>query len=123
MAAESREVEANGLMLGLFPDAEYSAIELPLADGDRILLYTDGILEAMNTAHEEFGKLRLKKLIEMPAKTATQLADTLLQEIRRWSGAADGRAQDDDITLLVLEIDPQTPDVDSVFARPMLPTN
>jgi hypothetical protein len=52
VAIESREIEANGLMLGLFPDAEYSAIEVPLGAGDRVLLYTDGILEAMNTAHE-----------------------------------------------------------------------
>src|SRR5712691_5936225 len=37
--SESREIEANGLMLGLFPDAAYSAVEIPLGAGDRILLY------------------------------------------------------------------------------------
>jgi serine phosphatase RsbU (regulator of sigma subunit) len=102
--AESREVEANGLMLGLFPDAAYSAVEIPLGAGDRILLYTDGILEAMNAAREEFGKLRLKKFLAAPSKSAGQFADALLLEIRRWSGTAAGRPQDDDITLLVLEV-------------------
>jgi serine phosphatase RsbU (regulator of sigma subunit) len=102
--AESREVEANGLMLGLFPDAGYSAIEIPLGAGDRILLYTDGILEAMNVAREEFGKLRVKRFLAASSKSAAHLADGLLLEIRRWSGANSSRPQDDDITLLVLEV-------------------
>jgi serine phosphatase RsbU (regulator of sigma subunit) len=101
---DSREVEANGLMLALFPDATYSAIEIPLGAGDRILLYTDGILEAMNAAREEFGKSRLKNFLAASSKSAAHLADALLLEIRLWSGADSGRTQDDDITLLVLEV-------------------
>jgi len=102
--SESREIEANGLMLGLFPDAAYSAVEIPLGAGDRILLYTDGILEAMNAAREEFGKSRLKKFLAAYAKPAAYFADALLLELRRWSCADAGRPQDDDITLLVLEV-------------------
>ena len=102
--SESREIEANGLMLGLFPDAAYSAVEIPLGAGDRILLYTDGILEAMNAAREEFGKSRLKKFLAAYAKPAAHFADALLLELRRWSCADAGRPQDDDITLLVLEV-------------------
>src|SRR5229473_3197843 len=102
--SESREVEANGLMLGLFPDAAYAAVEIPLGAGDRILLYTDGILESMNAAREEFGKSRLKKFLAASSKSAVHLADVLLLELRRWSNGDAGRAQDDDITLLVLEV-------------------
>ncbi len=102
--SESREVEANGLMLGLFPDAAYAAVEIPLGAGDRILLYTDGILESMNAAREEFGKSRLKKFLAASSKSAAHLADVLLLELRRWSNGDAGRAQDDDITLLVLEV-------------------
>jgi sigma-B regulation protein RsbU (phosphoserine phosphatase) len=100
----SREVEANGLMLGLFPEATYSSLEIPLDPGDRIVLYTDGILESTNTASEEFGKPRLKKFLDTSAVGASHLADALLLELRRWSGADLGRAQGDDITLLVLDL-------------------
>jgi sigma-B regulation protein RsbU (phosphoserine phosphatase) len=101
---ESREVEANGLMLGLFPDAVYSSVEIPLDTGDRLLLYTDGISEAMNATFEEFGKSRLKQFLAASSASASQFADSLLLELRRWSRTDSGRAQDDDITLLVLEV-------------------
>lgn len=100
----SREIEANGLMLGLFPDAAYAAVEVPLSVGDRILLYTDGISEAMNAAREEFGKSRLKQFLAASSTSAAHFADALLLELRRWSRADSGRPQDDDITLLVLEV-------------------
>jgi serine phosphatase RsbU (regulator of sigma subunit) len=102
----SREVEANGLMLGLFPEATYSSLEIQLDAGDRIVLYTDGILESMNAAREEFGKSRLKKFLDASAFSASHLADALLVELRRWSATDRGRAQDDDITLLVLDFLP-----------------
>jgi hypothetical protein len=100
---ESREIEENGLMLGLFPEATYASVEIQLDAGDRILLYTDGILEAMNAAREEFGKSRLKQFLAASKSTASHLADTLLVEVRRWSSLERERAQDDDITLLVLD--------------------
>jgi len=68
------------------------------------LLYTDGIVESMNAAREEFGKSRLKKFLAASSKSAVHLADVLLLELRRWSNGDAGRAQDDDITLLVLEV-------------------
>jgi serine phosphatase RsbU (regulator of sigma subunit) len=105
-ASESREVEANGLMLGLFPEATYFSVEIPLDSGARILLYTDGIVESMNAAREEFGKSRLKKFLANSSSSAAQLADTLLLELRRWSAGERERAQDDDITLLVLDLIP-----------------
>jgi phosphoserine phosphatase RsbU/P len=104
--SQSREIEANGLMLGLFPEATYSSVEVPLDAGDRILLYTDGIVEAMNSAREEFGKFRLKKFLANSSSSASHLADALLLELRRWSGAEHERIQDDDITLLVLDFHP-----------------
>ena len=102
----SREVEANGLMLGLFPEATYASLEIQIDPGDRIVLYTDGILESMNTAREEFGKSRLKNFLDASVSSASHLADALLLELRRWSATDVGRAQDDDITLLVLDFLP-----------------
>jgi phosphoserine phosphatase RsbU/P len=47
---EVRQIEENGLMLGLFPNAAYASAEIPIRLGDRCLLYTDGVLEAQNAA-------------------------------------------------------------------------
>ena len=98
--------EANGLMLGLFPEATHSSLEIPLDPGDRIVLYTDGILESMNTAREEFDKSRLKKFLDASAFSAAHVADALLVELGRWSATDKGRPQGDDITLLVLDFLP-----------------
>jgi len=99
-----REIEENGLMLGLFPEATYSSVEIRIASGDRCLLYTDGVFEATNTAREEFGKSRCKEFLEshwhLPA---AHLADDLLTSIAAFSGISSTRAQEDDITLLVLD--------------------
>jgi phosphoserine phosphatase RsbU/P len=106
VASESREVEANGLMLGLFPEATYCSVGIPLDAGARVLLYTDGIVESMNAAREEFGKSRLKKFLAGSSASASQLADALLLELRSWSSGERDRGQDDDITLLVLDFIP-----------------
>jgi len=99
-----RQIEENGLMLGLFPEAAYSATEIPLRAGDRCLLYTDGVVEAMNSAREEFGKLRLEQILaQHAALTPDRFIATLLDEIARWSGQAGVQRQDDDITVLVVD--------------------
>jgi phosphoserine phosphatase RsbU/P len=99
-----RQIEENGLMLGLFPEAEYTAIEIPLSTGDRCLLYTDGILEAMSAAQQEFGKARLEQSLETHRNlSAAPFTSALLDEISRWSGHAAGRRQEDDITLVALD--------------------
>jgi phosphoserine phosphatase RsbU/P len=99
-----RQIEENGLMLGLFPEAEYTATQIPLRNGDRCLLYTDGILEAMDAAQQEFGKARLQHSLEAHGDlSAAQFTTALLGEISRWSGHAKGRRQEDDITLVALD--------------------
>jgi hypothetical protein len=104
------EIEANGLMLGMFPEAAYSFVELRVGSGDRCLLYTDGVFEASNAAQEEFGKSRCKEFLEMQRAIPTAgFADALLDKIAGFCGYASGRTQDDDITLLVLDFQQDTP--------------
>jgi sigma-B regulation protein RsbU (phosphoserine phosphatase) len=99
-----RLIEENGLMLGLFPEADYTATEISLRSGDRCLLYTDGILEAMDSSQQEFGKARLQQSLESHRDlSAAQFTSALLDEISRWSGHAAGRRQEDDITLVALD--------------------
>jgi phosphoserine phosphatase RsbU/P len=101
--ATARQIEENGLMLGMFPEASYSAIEIRLQADDRCLLYTDGAFEATNPALEEFGKPRLEQFLKANADLpADRLTTAILDEISRWAGHTAGRSRDDDITLLVL---------------------
>src|SRR5260370_6386190 len=55
-ARNVKEIEHNGLMLGMRPEAAYSSVEIRVSPGDRCLVYTDGLVEAGNAAQEEFGK-------------------------------------------------------------------
>lgn len=109
-ANQAVEIEENGLMLGLFPEATYSAVQTGFGAGDRCLLYTDGILEAGNAAREEFGKARCKEFLQTQRELpATKFADALLERVANFSGHDSARTQEDDITLLVLDFrDPVT---------------
>jgi sigma-B regulation protein RsbU (phosphoserine phosphatase) len=106
-AGRARQIEENGLMLGLFPEAEYSAIEIPLSAGDRYLLCTDGVLEASNAAKEEFGRAGSMQFLESnSALRAKPFSDKLIDTLARWSGHLTGGAHEDDITLVVLDFQP-----------------
>ena len=88
----------------MFPEAVYSSAKIRFSPGDRCLLYTDGILEAKNAAREEFGKSRCKQFLETQRDIpAARFANTLLERVAVFSGYNSGRAQEDDITLLVLD--------------------
>jgi hypothetical protein len=103
-AGNVREIEENGLMLGMFPEAAYSSVEIPVGSGDRCLLYTDGVFEAKNASQEEFGKSRCKEFLEVQRDIpAARFASSLLENIAGFSGHNSSRAQEDDITLLVLD--------------------
>jgi serine phosphatase RsbU (regulator of sigma subunit) len=103
-AGKVREIEQNGLMLGIFPHAAYSSVEIRVGAGDRCLLYTDGVFEAKNAAQEEFGKSRCKEFLETQRDIpAARFANALFDRIAGFCGHHSARAQEDDITLLVID--------------------
>ena len=100
----AHECVQNGLMLGPFPDAEYSSATFLLEKGDKVVLVTDGILEAADSAGKEFGIETLRPFVETNhALQAGRFADGLLDELSRWSEHAVGPGQSDDITLLAID--------------------
>ena len=92
-------------MLGFMAEAAYTFTERDISSGDRFLLYTDGILEASNEADEFFGEERLLEKMEK-ARTvgAEDFANSLLHDLGCWAGHDRGRSQDDDLTLLVVDV-------------------
>ena len=108
-ASKVREIEENGLMLGMFPEAAYSSVQIRISPGDRCLLYTDGVFEATNVAQEQFGKSRCKEFLKTHHDIpAVRFADALVDSIAGFSGSNPARTQEDDITLLVLDFQGQT---------------
>jgi serine phosphatase RsbU (regulator of sigma subunit) len=98
------EVLENGLSLGLSNSSTYSAVQVSLEGSDKIILYTDGIVEATNSSEEEFGMGRLKEVVEEHhALPADRFADTLLDDVARWSEKISRSGQSDDITLLAID--------------------
>jgi sigma-B regulation protein RsbU (phosphoserine phosphatase) len=93
------EISENGLMLAAFDFATYGAIAQPLQPRDRLLLYTDGIIEAANSAGEFFGQEKLFRLLQDTTKlSARQAADYIIDAVRKWA-----HSQDDDLTVLVCD--------------------
>jgi phosphoserine phosphatase RsbU/P len=100
-AGEARDFVENGLFLGFFPEATYTAVEIPFKVGDWGVLYTDGILEMTDPSDEQFGLDRFKQFLQDNHDlSTTQFVDALLEELSRWSNLASGREPEDDITLL-----------------------
>ena len=103
-SGKTRDIEENGLPLGQFPEAEYKAVPVPAGAGDRILLYTDGVMEARNRREEQYGVERIKGFLEAHnALAGDALADKLLDELWQWSDLHTGESQTDDITLVTLK--------------------
>jgi sigma-B regulation protein RsbU (phosphoserine phosphatase) len=97
---QTRELEENGLPLGLMDVAHYQQLEQPLQAGDRLLLYTDGVVDATNAAGEFFGVERVKAAVAASPGLSTEGAvDLILEKTRGW---ADGTAADD-LTLVLVD--------------------
>jgi serine phosphatase RsbU (regulator of sigma subunit) len=100
---EWETVKRTGLALGILPDAPYTERTLALAPGDFLLLYTDGVTDALNVAGEAFGAERLRATLAAHARTyaaptAASLLTALELALDDFTGAA---APFDDITLLI----------------------
>lgn len=93
-------VAGGGLPIGMIDDADFQQERLILAPGDRLYLYTDGVIEALNAAEEEYGIERLMAEIDrsrnIPLRTGL---DAIAQCVRDWCG---GRLRDD-VSLLGVE--------------------
>jgi sigma-B regulation protein RsbU (phosphoserine phosphatase) len=88
------------MVLGLFAGAEYCCAEIKLEPGDHLVLFTDGVVEALNVSGEEFGEERLRALLrESAAQPARQILARLQEAIATFSAHT---PQHDDITAMVL---------------------
>jgi phosphoserine phosphatase RsbU/P len=87
------------LMLAAFDFATYSTATHRLEPGDRLLLYTDGIVEAASASGEFFGQEALSALLRQTAGISpADAADRIISAAQKWAAT-----QDDDLTVLMCD--------------------
>ncbi len=90
----------QNIALGIFEDFKFTANQIKIKPGDKILLYTDGITEAFNEAGEQFSEERLLEIMNnSKSETSEQLVMNIRQEIKKFVKNAE---QSDDITILAV---------------------
>lgn len=99
---EIRLLNKGGLILGMLPDISYEWEVVQLKKGDMIVMYTDGITEALNSEQEEYEEWRLIDLCkEKHALTAREMSRTIIDTVNEFCGS---EPQYDDMTLIVAKI-------------------
>jgi phosphoserine phosphatase RsbU/P len=92
-------IEENGLMLAVFGFASYSTAVHKLEKDDRIVMYTDGVMEASNAAGDFFGHVALCDLLTGTRELSPAMAaDSIISSVRQWS-----EKQDDDLTIIICD--------------------
>ena len=100
-AGTLQHLDKGGIPVGLFQSAAYETESKALAPDDMLVIYSDGITEAMDIHSEEFGQGRLETVCrEHRQLPVTGVLDAVLHEIAAFKGAF---KQNDDMTLFVLK--------------------
>jgi len=95
-------LDAGGLPIGIKADAGYESGSVVLAPGDWLVIFTDGVVEAMNTRGDEYGEPRLLANIGTAANVSpTEMMSHIMSELDRFVG---NTPQHDDVTCLLLKV-------------------
>jgi sigma-B regulation protein RsbU (phosphoserine phosphatase) len=94
-------LDVGGLPLGIMPEAKYESASVGLAPGDWLMVFTDGLVEAVNAHDEEFDEPRVLSTMALEsANTPQQLLERLMASVDLFVGST---PQHDDITCLLVK--------------------
>jgi sigma-B regulation protein RsbU (phosphoserine phosphatase) len=97
-----RRLTIGGPIIGTFLNGPYEQETIQLQSGDILVVYTDGVTEALNPAGVEFGEEKLRSIvIESLRLPARESAARVIAQVLEWQGQA---SQHDDITLIVVKV-------------------
>jgi sigma-B regulation protein RsbU (phosphoserine phosphatase) len=100
-AGSIEALNRTGIALGMMENAQYEEQQAALEPGDILLMYTDGIVEAMNDREEFFGEERLRYSLAAANHLSAQgIQDRILGDLKQF---AQGEAKSDDITVIVIK--------------------
>lgn len=95
-------LDVGGMVTGVLAEATYDKSIVDLESGDCVLLYSDGVTDAMSERNERFGRERLESALkDVGALTAQQAIDALLARLNQHRGETDAN---DDITIVVVKV-------------------
>jgi serine phosphatase RsbU (regulator of sigma subunit) len=89
----------SGLPLGIMPGYPYEVAETTLERGETVILYTDGVTDAMCPNNDRFGEARMRAAVSAAAPGASSIGDAMVKAVQRHVAE---RPQFDDITLVCL---------------------
>jgi sigma-B regulation protein RsbU (phosphoserine phosphatase) len=96
-----RELDGHGILMGAFDQIELEECSMELAPGDMLVLFTDGVTEAMDAEHQPFGEERLQQAVAAAAgANAQKMLEAITSAVEAHVGIA---PQSDDITLVVMK--------------------
>jgi serine phosphatase RsbU (regulator of sigma subunit) len=98
---EVHPLRTQGIVLGIVPQPQFEQLETTMRPGDVLLLYTDGVTEAMNPQRELFGDDRLAAVLRANhQRRPEEILAAVLAEVTAFAG---GQSQADDITMVVVK--------------------
>jgi sigma-B regulation protein RsbU (phosphoserine phosphatase) len=96
------ELTTGGTIIGMFPQTRYEEGTLALNTGDVLIVFSDGVTEALNPADEEFGEDRLKDLLRTVGPLPVEeMSAHVADELKNWIRDA---AQYDDLTFVLMKV-------------------
>lgn len=95
------ELNSENMVLGVDAEEKYTQSLVDLRSGDTLLLYTDGLTDAMNFRQEIFGRQRLMEAFRAGGNSAETVAQNLLWTMRRFAGLT---KPTDDVTMIVARV-------------------
>jgi len=102
-------IEATGLPLGLFDDADYDEFQFKMKPGDMFVFFSDGILDARNRQGELFGRGRVEKIIaECAGRSADCVVDSLFKAAAEHSAGVETFDDQTVVAIMVKDGAPQT---------------
>ncbi len=97
------ELPSDNMVLGIEPNEDFKQDFIDLQSGDAVLMYTDGLPDAMNFEKQPYGKDRILRALRTTAGGSAQdIADHLLWDVRRFVGLS---SRSDDLTMIVMKVE------------------
>ena len=97
-----KELTTNGVFLGIYKDEQYEEAKIQLQEGDRLFVFTDGILEASNPEGDYFGTERFVKIVtENQSSPIDRVLDIVFNAVKTFSPNQENK---DDQTMIIIDI-------------------
>jgi serine phosphatase RsbU (regulator of sigma subunit) len=97
------EIKTQGNVMGISPSADYVSTQFNIHNGDKLILYTDGLIEIRNKYNHLFDVEKLKQsIINNQDLKASEFTNRLINDVLQWAGSKENIT--DDITIITIDI-------------------